>query len=51
MKIYDRLKEWGMMLPELAPTNGFLCVKLIDGFAFISGHAPFDRGRFVILGD
>jgi len=36
MKIYDRLKEWGMMLPELVPTNGFLRVKLIDGFAFIS---------------
>lgn len=50
MKVQERLKRAGIVLPESAPTAEFLPVKLIGDLAFVSGHAPFNDGGFRYIG-
>ena len=45
-----RLREHGLTLPDLAPTHEFVAVKLLGDIAFVSGHAPFDKGGFRFVG-
>jgi enamine deaminase RidA (YjgF/YER057c/UK114 family) len=37
-------------LPDLLPTHEFVPVNVIGDLAFVSGHAPFDRGEFLYRG-
>jgi len=50
MSVYDRLAQWGLELPDLAPTAEFIAVKVVDDRAYVSGHAPFQQGEFQYRG-
>lgn len=48
--IDGRLRAHGLVLPDLAPTHEFVAVRLLGDIAFVSGHAPFDKGTFRFVG-
>ncbi|HTV72647.1 MAG TPA: RidA family protein [Candidatus Acidoferrales bacterium] len=46
MTVYERLAALHLILPEVAPTHEFVAVNIVGDLAYISGHAPFDKGAF-----
>jgi enamine deaminase RidA (YjgF/YER057c/UK114 family) len=44
--IEHRLASHGLCLPDTAPTHEFVAVQIVDRVAFVSGHAPYDKGEF-----
>jgi enamine deaminase RidA (YjgF/YER057c/UK114 family) len=48
--IEARMRNAGLVLPEVAPTGQFLAVQVANGLAYVSGHAPYDNGAFLFQG-
>jgi enamine deaminase RidA (YjgF/YER057c/UK114 family) len=50
MSAYERLRQLGLSLPDLAPTHEFRRLSVAGDLAFVSGHAPFADGEFQYRG-
>jgi hypothetical protein len=46
MSVRERMREIGIKPAELAPTFEFVAVNIVRDLAYVSGHAPFDDGKF-----
>jgi hypothetical protein len=44
--IEQRLASHSLCLPDVAPTHEFVRVNVVDRVAYVSGHAPYDKGEF-----
>ena len=51
MKIKDKLKELGLILPEVPkPVAEYIPVKILGNLVFCSGQGPIKDGKFIYVG-
>jgi len=49
-EIRARISGLGFSMPQVAPTREFVRVAYLGNVAYVSGHAPFDKGAFQYIG-
>jgi len=51
MKIEDKLKEFGLILPEVPkPVAEYIPAKILGNLVFCSGQGPIKDGKFIYIG-